>query len=211
MAPRGDVLPVRTLWVSGWLNARGHTRTAGGDRITAGTFLQTDVPGCTATRREPRAPARPAPATRTPQAPRGQACWLRKQPHPRWPRELPPLRGRSRVTTRGTGSDAASGPAHPQTTCVDGSSDLPRSPRPTRLGRRLPFSVPTPLRGGWWGTTSVWGVAGSGGPGRAGVAARCRRPAPAPMAARVAASPGPAPDRPYGHIAGRVSGFVSST
>ncbi len=37
---------------------------------------------------------------------------------------------------------------------------------------------PPPLRGDGWGATAVWGWAGSGGTGRARVAARCRRPAP---------------------------------
>jgi hypothetical protein len=37
MAPRGHLLPVRTLWVSGWPDAKGDRRTAGGDEMTAGT------------------------------------------------------------------------------------------------------------------------------------------------------------------------------
>ncbi len=49
------------------------------------------------------------------------------------------------------------GPSGVEVWCVDGSSDIHRSQRPTCMGRRSPFSVPTPLRGGWWCATSVWG------------------------------------------------------
>src|SRR6266853_443403 len=40
MAPRGDLLPVRVLWVSGWPNARGDTGTAGANRIHVGPSLR---------------------------------------------------------------------------------------------------------------------------------------------------------------------------
>ncbi len=41
---------------------------------------------------------------------------------------------------------------------VDGSSAMPRSPRPTRMGRRAPFSVPTPPARGRVGRDGCLGV-----------------------------------------------------
>ncbi len=53
----------------------------------------TTPPAHQATRREPRAPARPGPATRTLQAWRDQARGLREQPHPRCVRQRAPPTG----------------------------------------------------------------------------------------------------------------------
>src|SRR5262245_60284318 len=42
MAPRGDLLSARALWVSGWPNAQGETGPAGGARLRTGSAVRAE-------------------------------------------------------------------------------------------------------------------------------------------------------------------------
>ncbi len=119
--------PVRPAWPDGAADrpgpgsrhaASGHgARARDGDAAWGAPAVITP-PAYQATTQEPLAPARPAPATRTPQARRGQARGLREPPHPRCVRQRAPPAGRvSRHSpTAGRARTGPLGAARPQPT-----------------------------------------------------------------------------------------------